>query len=413
MEAKKLTAHQVDFLKSEKKFTLLAGGIGSGKSFVGSYYVLKKISQEPTAKGLIGANTYRQLHNSTLAALFREFDDLNVPFTYNQNKGILKVYDTEIICASMENYDVLRGIEIGWFWLDEVRDTKHEAFLVLMGRLRDKAAKKLEGRLTSSPSGFNWLYDYFVNADPDGNFSLIEATSLDNPFLPDGYTDSLKDAYDEKVYQQEVLAKFMNLTTGRIYYAFDRNKNIQPVEFNEKYPIWVGMDFNVNPMTAVLCQNYKKTLWAFDEIYLMSSDTKEMGETILERYGTDDNGNKRLIYVVPDSTGKRRQTSSAGFSDHQILRDLGLEVVSSGNPFRLDRYNTVNNLLEKKRIIMDPKCVKLRRDCEQVVYKEGSTYPDTSKDLTLTHISDAMGYLAWYSYPILKPAGGAELIERY
>lgn len=351
---------------------------------------------QPDCKGFIGANTYRQLQNSTLSAMFNVLDECELPYTYNKNEGKLKIGPTEIICMSLENYNVIRGIEIGWFWLDEVRDTREEAFSVLMGRLRDKRALFYNGRLTSSPSGYNWLYDYFVGDKKTDEFELVQATSMDNPFLPDGYVETLKSNYDEKVFEQEVLGKFVNIQQGRVYYAFDRKENVTDLKINAGHSLFVGMDFNINPMTAIVCQYYNNTIFVIDEFFLMSSDTGEMAEAIKKKYG-----NRPVI--IPDATGKALKTSSAGLSDHEILRRHGFRVQSTTNPFRGDRYNSVNNLLSKKRLKIDRSCVKLIKDLEQVSYKEGSTHPDVTHDKTLTHISDALGYAVWSLEPIRRP----------
>lgn len=391
----KLTDKQFDFFTNQKRFGLFRGGVGSGKTFIGCNWVLKQIGEQPRAKGFIGANTYRQLQNSTLSALFEVLDDYGLPYKYNKNDGILKIMDTEVITMSLDNYNMARGIQIGWFWLDEVRDAKEEAFLVLMGRLRDKRADNYFGRLTSTPAGFDWQYDYFDGEKRTDDFFKVEATSMDNPFLPDGYVDSLKNSYDEKIYEQEVLGKVINITQGRVYYAFNREKHVKPTQFNPAHHIYIGMDFNVNPMTAAVLQYYDFRFKVLDEFYLMSSDTIEIAREIKKRYPR--------AKIIPDSTGKRVVSSSAGNSDFELLRREGLHVVNTQNPFRLDRYNALNNVMEKCRMEIDPKCVKLIRDLEMVSFKEGSNKPDATRDSTLTHISDALGYAVWFLEPIERP----------
>ena len=212
----KILPHQWEFLNSKKKYCLLSGGIGSGKSFAGSWYAVLKAKDNPKVKGLIGANTYKQLTQSTLAALFGVLMDMGIEFKYNQNKGILSLFDTEILCVSLDNYNSLRGVEIGWFWIDETRDTKEDAFKVLMGRLRDNKCNRLEGRLTSSPSGFDWMYDYFIGDKKTDSFQVIKAKTNDNYHLPDEYAEDLKASYDSKLYAQEVEGEFINMLTQSV-----------------------------------------------------------------------------------------------------------------------------------------------------------------------------------------------------
>lgn len=375
---------------------LMCGGIGSGKSFVGSHWSMNMLSIEPRAKGFIGANTYNQLQNATLATFFSVLEDFRIPFSYNQNKNIIKAAGRTIYAYSLENFNSIRGIEVGWFWLDETRDTKREAFHVVLGRMRDKNAKRRRGRLTSSPNGFDWLYDDFGGPNKKQGYGLVFATTMDNVFLPEGYAETLKNSYDEKAYQQEVLGQFVNLNQGAVYYAFDRKKNVKPTKQISGIPVRIAMDFNINPMAAIAFQDCDGKIRVIKEYFIMSSNTSELGKIIVDDWGVG-------TEVIPDSTGKALKTSSRGLSDHAILRDLGLKVISNRNPGRVDRYNCVNNLLEKDRLDVDPSCVKLIRDFEQTSYRQGTNEPDTSKDATLTHISDAAGYGCWYHYPLARP----------
>lgn len=397
-----LLEHQADFLEADDKFVLLAGGVGSGKSHAGSLFTILESIKNPKETGLITANTYRQLQNATLHTLFKLCEEMQINYKYNQNKGLLWIEGALWFVYSLEHYDNIRGIEIAKFWGDEMRDASREAFLVLLGRLRQ--GTNLKGRLTTSPSGFDYLYDYFVGDKKTKEFRLIQAASYKNTFLPEGYLETLKSSYDEKVYAQEVLGEFVNITSGRIYYAFNRTKHVKEVYYNTNYPIYVGMDFNRNPMTAVVCQTYNDTAHIVDEIWIMSSNTNEMAEELRRKYGVN-------LTVIPDATGKAIKTSSAGLSDHEILRQYGFKVQTSGNPFRMDRYNTVNNLFEKERIVISPKCTKLINDLEKVSYKEGTTLPDTNDSL-LTHISDGLGYFCWYAFPILPPKGQIKMFQR-
>lgn len=399
-----LLPHQGEFLSAPDKFAMLLGGIGSGKSYAGALFAILESQIDKSIPGLITANTYRQLQNATLNTLFNVCDQYGIYYDYNQNKGLLDLCGCKWFTYSLDSYDNLRGIEVGRFWGDEMRDADPKAFLVMMGRLR--YGNKLKGRLTTTPSGYDYLYDYFAGDKKTPEFRLIKATSHDNKFLPDGYIDTLKSSYDEKMYAQEVLGEFVNIQSGRIYYAFDRNRNVDAAAiYNPRYPIYYGMDFNVNPMTAVMCQFYDGIIHVCEEIYINDSNTPEMARRIRLKYGTN-------LTIVPDSTGSKRSTSAPiGKSDIQILIDEGFQVQTSGNPFRIDRYNTVNNLLEKNKIKINPACVKLIRDLEQVSYRDGTNLPDT-KDSTLTHISDALGYYAWFAVPILPRKSEVKMIQR-
>lgn len=379
-----LLPHQYKAIRSEKKFTLLRGGVGSGKSHAGAHFALSQAAQNPNAMGFIGANTYSQLYHSTLNCFFNILEDLNIPFSYNRNQSTVKIYDTKILCKSMDNFEMHRGIEIGWFWLDESRDMKREAFEVMIGRLRDKHMKNYRALLTSSPRGFDWQYDYFDGDNATSNCEVITARSHDNIYLPEGYVETLIQQYDEKMRQQEVEGKIIDIVSGSIYYAFKREEHVSPLSYNGQQ-LKVGMDFNVDPMTTVIAYIQDDKIFVIDEIYLRDSNTFQMSDELIKRYGRCD--------IIPDSTSNKRSTSSYK-SDIQILRESGHNIIINPNPYVEDRYNCVNGLLSKKRIIIDPKCKMLIKDLERM--------SRTNKDPLISHISDALGYLAWKHFAIKR-----------
>lgn len=386
-----LLGHQYETLQSTEKYIALISGVGGGKTWTGVHWCLQQTYLHPDALGFIGATTYGQLRNSTLSAVFSELNRLEIPYTYNQSSGILQIFEKKFLCKSLDNYDALRGIEIGDMWLDEAAFLKADAWNVMIGRLRDKRGS-LRTLLTTTPNGYNWVFSHF---HPDGEKNtpehrLIKAVSRDNTFLPDGYLDSITSQYgkDSKLAAQELMGEFVNVSTGQIYYSFEQDLNVTEVKYNPAYPIWIGMDFNPHKMAAVLGQVIGDKLYIFEEIFdtQHGSNTEKVCKKIISKYGSGH-------FVCPDSTGNKA-TSNSNRSDHAILKQYGFNLKGASNPYRVDRYEAVNLNLEKKNILIDNSCKSLIRDLEQVSYKEGTDKPDDS-DSMLTHCSDAFGYLVY------------------
>ena len=403
-----LLKHQSEFLECQTKFALLLAGIGAGKSWAGCHFVINKLQTESSkVKGFIGANTYGQLTRATLSGLFLELNDLGIPFSYNQNRGILSIFGREIICGTMENYNAHRGIEIGWFWLDESRDMKKEAIQMLMGRLRDKNANKLEGRFTSSPNGFDWQHEYFYGELKTDEFQVIEARTRDNSFLPVGYEESLRANYDSKLALQELDGEIIDIKSGRACYAFKRKKHVvKDLEIIEDAPIWVSMDFNVNPMSAVLWNivpyGQKGLLRAFDEIKIMGSNTYEFSDVLWSKLP-----NRQVPTIYPDPTGKRTTTNSrATVSDFTILKEKGFTDLRKKTKISVrDCLNALNNLFDKNQILVSSKCKNFIADLEQCIIKPGTNEIDKT-DPDRTHWLDGAKYMADYEFPVKRRSRG-------
>lgn len=382
-----LLDHQYDALTSENPFTLLKGGIGSGKTFCGALHVNMMAELNPDSPGLIGANSYKQLMSATLATVLSVLDQYKIKHAFKKSAMELYIGKKMFYCRSLENYDSIRGIEISDAWLDETRDTKPEAFDVVLGRLRHPRTNRFRTLLTTSPNGYDWLHDKFV-ANPLHGSNMVEATTMANTYLPPSYVDMLLNAYDEKMIRQEVYGEFINIMANSAYYCFSREKNVKAFDL-EDLPMWGGVDFNVNPMTGVIGFVKDDVIYIWDEAFLKDSNTPSMRRHLLMKGYAG-------ATLVPDGTGKGRKTSTeTGITDHILLEEGGhFKVQRIHNPFVGDRINCVNGLLDKARIVIHPRCVNLIKDLEQVSRGEN--------DSMLTHISDALGYLAWFLYPISR-----------
>lgn len=384
-----LLDHQYNFVESDKKYTLISSGLGSGKSFAGACWVLTMISKYKCTGGIF-ANTYKQLRNATLKTLFRILDENKIPYSFNKVDSILKINNIEVYCYSLDNYDAIRGVEIGWAWLDEAAYAEKDAWDVVIGRVRHKGGNG-QVKVTTTPRGFNWLYEFFVE-QPHEDRCYFTASTKDNTYLPDDYHATLLKSYDSKMQEQELEGKFVNISTGRIYYNFDRVRHTHKLEKGRSFRPYIGMDFNINPMTAIVFTIEHNKMYVWDEFFIMDANTDIMAVQLKQKYGSG-------LEIIPDATGKRLVSSSAGKSDHDILRNHGFIIPSVRNPYRRDRYNLINKMLEDDQLIINESCTKLIKDLEKIAYKEGSDMPDTSDPL-IGHITDALGYGAYHFFSL-------------
>ena len=105
--------------------------------------------------------------------------------------------------------------------------------------------------------------------------------------------------------------------SGRVYYPFDRNVHVKPLQFNPRLPIWVGQDFNIDPMSSVILQPQPNgELWAIDELVLFSSNTAEVCDELERRFWRW----KSQVTVFPDPAGAYRQ-HARGESDVDIFKE--------------------------------------------------------------------------------------------
>lgn len=389
-----LSAAQMQFISSEKEYTLFCGGLGSGKTHAGALWAIYMAVTHPTVKGLITANSYSQLKKATLSKLFELMEEMGIEFEYKMQDGVILIgpEKTVVYALSMEKYDLLRGIEFGWGWGDECAFYKEEAYQVMIGRIRDPNGP-CQWKGTTTPNGFNWLYERFV-VKPPKSAGVVYSKTVDNLMnIKSSYVDDLREQYDSKLAQQELDGQFVNLTSGKVYYKFDRNLHVKDVNDNGSF-LFVGLDFNVHPLCGIYCNVVGDTIHVFDEIYQEDSNTFKASKEIITKHPD------RLVSVISDETGNRRRSNSTN-TDHEILRRAGLNVLNFRNPFVKDRDNNLNRLFEQNRVVIDKKCTNLIKNLEQLVHD--------NKDEMLGHITDALGYVAWHFFPLQKPRARARV----
>lgn len=406
---------QARFHASTARFKGFSGPIGSGKSQALCQEALKLSYLNVGRMGLLGAPTYPMLRDATQTTLLEILRVNEIPYEHNKAENTITMGDTKsrILFRPVEEFDRLRGTNLAWFGLDELTYTQEDAWLVLEGRLRDPRADRLCGFAVWTPKGFDWVYRRFVH-EPVSGYEAILAKPFENRHLlervPDFY-ERLKHSYDEKFYQQEVLGDYLNMRGGLVYEAFRRTDHVLKVEPRPELTLLWALDFNVDPMCSVVAQIEGEMVLVLDEIVIERATTGQACEEFLSRFGDRD----FRVSVYGDASGNNRQTT--GFSDYQIIRKRlssgGIRhatyKIPKGNPAVRERVSLMNAKLRSAageiQMRIDPKCVELVKDLEQVTFKPDTMVIDKEKDPRRTHLTDALGYLVWQECGLRVEAG--------
>lgn len=347
------------------------------------------------------APTYKMARQIVWKKLKNKLVDLNWAAKTNETELSIQLKNgSTISLKGADNYDSLRGVGLDFIVLDEFADIDPEAWYeTLRPTLSDKQGRAL---FIGTPKGIgNWSYEIYQTALEDSNWSSFQFTTLDGGNVTAEEIEAARRDLDERTFRQEYLATFETYS-GRIYYSFERVKNVREAKIEplvDTSVILIGMDFNIDPMSAVIAVRYNDTLHVIDEIRMFSSNTQEMVEEIQTRYP------KSKIMVYPDPAARQRKTSAGGNTDLTILANAGflVKAPNSHTPVR-DRINAVNSRLAdstgQNHLYIDPKCKYTIEGLERHTYKPGTTQPD--KDSGYDHQMDALGYLVDYMFPVTR-----------
>ncbi len=391
----KLTPPQKTVSDHESRFRVVAAGRRFGKSFL-SINELAKFSRFPNSKCLYVAPTYRQAKQVIWDELKNRLYAVKWIDKVNESDLNIRLKNGSVIfIRSADNREALRGAKYNFIVLDECADIHEETWhQILRPTLSDTQGSAL---FIGSPKGRNWFYDlYSLSGETD--WQSWQFTTLEGGNVPLAEIEAAKRDLDERTFEQEYLSQFVSYM-GVCYYSFTEDNVLPaPSHLSNVTPIHVGMDFNIDPMRAVVCvEDREGNTWCIDEITIYSSNTNEMAQEIKRRYGN------RPVFVYPDATGLRRTTNSTGMSDHLILQQHGFKLVTGkSNPPVAERISSVNarlcNNLGERQLFITPKCKQLREGLIKMTYKEGTRQPD--KNSGYDHITDALGYYIQRTYPI-------------
>lgn len=390
----------------QKRFRVLVAGRRFGKTQIALLELMRASCAQDRISWYVSP-TYRQGKRvawKRLKQLTRPCGGVRI---YESDLRIEFPWGATVAVRGADNYDGLRGEGLDFVVLDEFACMAEEAWSeVLRPMLSDRQGRAL---FIGTPKGYNHFYGLFDRAHREPDWAAFKFTTQQGGYVSEEELAAAARELDARTYRQEFEAGFEHLGTGRVYYAFDRERNVQPLSYRPGYPLFWSLDFNVNPMCSVIGQIVNGVAHVLEEIVLPDSNTFAACEAFLNRMQAWRLYTPQELWVHGDATGEHRQ-SSASRTDWQIVREClargyGFQVsyrYSGSNPAVADRVNCLNaalcNQLGERRLLIDPGCGELVRDLEQVGWKQdahGNSLKELDKsDPRRTHTSDALGYMA-------------------
>lgn len=392
-----LSKPQKQILECDKRFRVLITGRRFGKTFL-CIQELAKFSRYPKKKVWYVAPTYRMAKDIVWNDLVDRMTKHKWLKKLNHSDLRLTLRNgSEISLRGADNENSLRGVGLDFLVMDEFADVKEHAWYeVLRPTLSDKNGSAL---FCGSPRGYgNWSYNLFSKENEDEQWKSFQFTTLDGGQVSASEVQQAKQDLDERTFNQEYMASFVNYA-GQIYYNFDRKQNVLDIYNPKTNEIHIGMDFNIDPMSAVISELKGNNIYVYDEIVIYSSNTDEMVQEIKNRF------KDKHIFIYPDPASKQRKTSAGGVTDLAILKNAGFHLrVRNNHPLIRDRINAVNTKLKNgvgdRTLFIAKNCKTMLKSIERQIYKEGTTVPD--KDNNYDHMNDALGYLVEYLFPVKR-----------
>lgn len=422
----KLNIPQSNFLDLDKKFKAFVAGFGSGKTWVGCASMCKHFWEHPKINQGYFAPTYPTIRDIFFPTIEEVAFEWGLTVDIKESNKEVHFYEGNIyrgttICRSMDKPATIIGFKIGHALVDEMDVlTKAKAYLAwrkIIARMRYKVDGVINGiDVTTTPEGFKFIYEQFVkqvtlNPKLSSMYGIIQASTYDNEKnLPDDYIESLLISYPEELIKAYLMGQFVNLNSGTVYNQFDSNLNHSDEIEKTGEPLFIGMDFNVGKMSAIIHVKRNNLPIAVREI-VNAYDTPDMIRRIKEQfylYDGNDYRKSREIYIYPDASGDSRKSVNASKTDIQLLKDAGFKIiVNSANPPVKDRINSMNamflNAMGERRYLVNTKmCPTYTENLQQQTWSDNGEPDKTAGN---DHTNDAAGYFIVKDFPIVRPSG--------
>jgi PBSX family phage terminase large subunit len=393
-------------LQQPTRYKGASGGRASGKSHFFGEEAVEAMVCDPDLRFVCIREVQRSLKFSAKSLIESKIRTMGV-------SHLFEVLATEVrrrggrgvmIFEGMQDHtsDSIKSLEgFGRAWVEEAQSISQRSLDLLLPTIR---AHDSEIWFSWNPDQSSDPVDAFFASNPQGSVHR-HTTYQDNPFCP------LVMRTEAQRLQQADPAAFEHIWMGG--YFFGGNGRVYSSFVNRPFPfgnvdesiedsggvLYVGMDFNVNPMSAVLAERAVDECLIHDALEIKTSNTEEMALEIRRRYP------KRRVIVCPDPAGKQRKTSApVGQTDFTILQRHGFEVrAPAAAPPVVDRVNNAQQMFshgERRRVRIHPRAKALTTGLANLTYKEGTSQPD--KKSGFDHICDALGYLLWQEFNVLE-----------
>jgi len=393
---------QGEVFKADERFRVLVAGRRFGKSYLSCVELLKGAISKPGETYFYCAPTYRMAKDIAWKTLKKLVPKQWIKSKNETDLKIELVNESTIELKGTENAMALRGRSLSGVVLDEAAFMDREVWSeVIRPALADKQGWAL---FISTPDGTaSWFYDLwcYVPEDESGDWKRWSFTTIEGGNVPKEEVEAARGQLDNRTFRQEFEASFENLT-GLVAISFDDENISSEVQDLHMLPLYMGVDFNVDPLCGICAVKNNENLYVFDEIILTGGATTwDFAEEVVNRYGVE-----RRIITCPDPTGGARKTSGVGLTDHTILRRSGFTVSSPKAPWKIrDKITAVNTALYDangdRRTFIHPRCKELIKSLRTLTYAPNTGMPN--KNLGVDHAFDAFGYLCLQQFNLAKP----------
>ena len=316
-----------------------------------------------------------------MSALIEEmiFSIVNpLAYSFQASKRRFKFFNGSVLeIKSAEDPEKLVAFGIDYFWIDEAAMVKRRAWENLTTRWK-AGGEKLRGWITTTPRGFNWVYQVFVDPASRWEETYFQiARSIDNPFFPKEDFERARRELPERFFRERFLGEFVKYS-GLVYPEFSIVEHVvEPFEIPTDWRKFGGIDFGYNnPFVCLWIAEHDQVLFVYKELYrryLKPSD---------------------YISILKSDPLPVYYADPSAAAEIAEMRAAGLKVLPSRRIGVMQGIEKVSELLKGGRLKLFSNCVNIIKEFESYRFpevKEGQEAKDHPLKVD-DHAMDALRY---------------------
>lgn len=329
---------------SKKRYLLLMGGAGSGKSFFAAQKILYRMKEQPGHRFVVVRKVARTIRNSA----FQQLKDVvgfmgwQEEFKFSESRmEVTHENGSTIITTGVDDPEKLKSLaQPTGIWVEEATELSAREYRQLDLRLRGDTQDYLQIIFTFNPiSKKNYLYSTFYARTNTNAFRVITKHG-DNEHVGDAYKEMLAEMkdLDPEYYKIYAMAEWGENSNAIIYNYKIINK--MPDKLDE---VLYGLDFGYNnPCALVRVAYHEKDIYIEEVFYRRKLTTPQ----IIELMNTRQISQTDTIYADSANPDKIKELQQAGFNVKHSDKNV-FNGISKVKEYHLSVLQNSTNLLNE------------------------------------------------------------------
>lgn len=337
----------------------------------------------------------------------------SIRYKHNRSENYIEFQNGSRAYFFSENFQAdkdlnrFKGLQTNIFYFDQIEEIQQATFEKAIERAGSRILPNMPMPLilaTFNPA-FNWvkneIYDKHRAGELEPPYYFLSALPSDNPYV----TSEQQKAWENMNsinYRRFIEGDWDAMdTTGRVAYAFSHSKHVDStIKHNKGLTTYLSFDFNVNPITCLVCQHSDKWIHVLKEYALPNSNIHELSRRIYADFPNTP------FVVTGDAAGRARSALTDG--NFTYISVVQKELQLAARQVRFPTHNpsvegsavVLNSLLERfPSFKVHPDCKELIADMMSVKWTDAGQID--KKDPKRTHLLDCLRYYVsthWWKF---------------